>query len=154
MGAMRKRDMSERAQVGEIRFSKKAQAILDRAFSVTNPIEALKQLASLFKGKAIERYESVSFSSRTGRAARYAWRPFETWDGRLWFNSFGNHPSLNEHEPLSKPLHAFLPVGALRIVKNGQGEEFAVQHVRSKIEGSFDNGGEVPNHLKFAKVTE
>lgn len=90
-----------------IEFSDSAEKILKSAFASTNPVEALKQLVRCLKGKAILRCEVTEYSRSTGKATSYGWKPFERWDGRLWFNSFDT-PSLDKDDPLYKPLLKFL----------------------------------------------
>lgn len=135
-----------------IEFSDPAQAIFNSAFSSTNPLDALKQLTSLLKGKPIFRCEVVKYSSSTGKPIRYAWKPFEKWDGNLWLHSLFNSPSLKKDMPLYEPLHSFLPANKTIVIKNGQ-DTFVVKHVPSRFEGDIHNGGEVPAHIEFTKAS-
>lgn len=134
-----------------IEFSDSAQAILISASASTNPTNALKQLVQLLRGRVILRCEAVEYSLMTGKPTRYSWKPYEKWGGKLWLNCFGNSPSLDKNDPLYKSLLDFLPVGKTTIVENGN-EKFIVRHVPSRLEGSWQSEGTVPEHIEFTKV--
>lgn len=135
-----------------IEFSDPTQEILKSAFASANPAEALKQLVRCLKGKVILRCEAIEYSRSTGKPIRYGWKPNESWDGRLWLDSFGNSPSLDKNDPLYKPLLNFLPVGKTTIVEVGN-EKFVVRHVPSRSEGDWQSGGTVPNHIEFTTAS-
>lgn len=140
--------MTER---GEIRLSSEAQKIFISASQSTNPIEALKQLTQCVDMDVFcEVFSAIEFSPSNGEPIRYDWKPYERWDGRLWF-MWGNSPALDQGDPLFKPLLSYLTKGKTVIIEVDK-KRYIVRHVPEKSEGDWNNGGTTPNHIEFTKA--
>ena len=135
-----------------IRFSDAAETAMQSASNSTNFISASKNMVKLFDGEVVLRCEAVEYSRTNGKPVRFGWKPFEKWDGKLWFSSFGNSPSLGKDEPLYQAVLSQLPIGKTIVIEVGK-QKFVVQHVPARSEGDCQTGGTTPNHIQFSEAS-
>lgn len=136
----------------ETRVMNTAKAMFEKAASTSILKDGFALILPMV-GEPIWEMEKVSeYDKDTGRPVKLIWEPDRRWDGKLWLDPhLMAFPCLSKSDSLRSAILATLKSGDMGLFTLGN-QDFSVEFIPDRNEGSLQYGGTVPRHLQFKKM--